>query len=117
MPAISSAQEGLFETSYKEIGEKYGPGFGLYAVYSVTNISGRDIDDISMSLSLRRADGESLASTGQTDQTPGLVWLRAGETTEVGVPVGRSPEAVAILEHNPDDAVLVIEINEISYME
>lgn len=111
--AASNAQDDVFQSSFKEVRQT---GFGLYGIFSVTNKSGKDIDDVRLSVYLKSTDGEILSATAITDATPGLVWQRDGEAIEVEIPLDRRPAAEAALEQHPDETVLEIIVEEIVYM-
>jgi len=113
-PTVVGAQEDVLKAEFKEIRQT---GFGLYGIYSLTNTSGKDIDDIELHIFLQTADGESLSSTALTDTTPGLVWQKAAETIEIEVPLDGRPAAKAALEKNPDDTILAIKVRKITYMQ
>ena len=99
---------------FKEIRET---SFGAYGIYTISNVGDQDIDDVVLSLYLKNTDGETLSSTAVTDATPGLVWMKAGASHEEGVPLDRRAAARALLENNPEQGDLVIEVKSISYME
>ena len=88
---------------------------GEYGVYTLKNVSGKDIDDIAMTLELKDKDGNTMSITGVTDATPGLVWLKAGGTLEEGVPLDGRRGAKELLERRPGESRLVIEVKSIRF--
>ena len=127
MAFVSSAvlpqnPEEIFKTEFKEIKET---AFGLEGKFTVTNITDKDIDDVQLWIHLHDASApadsnKSLTSTAYTDATPGLVWLKAGKSTILDVPL-RDPErhkqARELLETNPGAAKFVLQIERIVFVE
>lgn len=88
---------------------------GEYGVYTLKNVSGKDIDDIAISLSLKDKDGNTMSSIAVSDTTPGLVWLKAGGTLEEGVPLDGRRGAKELLEKRRGESQLVIEVTSIRF--
>lgn len=88
---------------------------GEYGVYTLKNISGKDIDDIAISLMLQDKSGDTMSSIAISDATPGLVWLKAGGTREEGVPLDGRRGAKELLEKRLGESKLVIEVQSITY--
>jgi hypothetical protein len=86
---------------------------GEYGVYTLKNVSGKDIDDIAITLTLKDKDGNTLSNTAVSDTTPGLVWLKAGATLEEGVPLDGRRGAKQLLEKRLGESQLVIEVQSI----
>src|SRR5688572_1844726 len=86
---------------------------GEYGVYTLKNVSGKDIDDIVIHLSLKDKDGNTRSNIAVTDATPGLVWLKAGGTLDEGVPLDGRRGAKDLLEKRPGESRLVIEVKSI----
>lgn len=105
----------LFKAKFKEIGRSRW-GNSDYAIFTITYSGERDIDDISLGLSLKNANGKTLSSIAVSDQTPGVVWLKAGASKLEGVPLDNRPEAKLLMETKPEKAILVIEVNKITFM-
>ena len=105
----------LFKAKFKEIGKSRSVNSD-YAIFTITYSGERDIDDISLALSLENANGETLSSIAVSDQTPGVVWLRAGASKLEGVPLDDRPEAKLLMETKPEKAILVIEVRKITFM-
>ena len=103
----------LLKAQFKEIRET---SFGTYGIYTITNVGQRDIDDVILYLYLKDKNGDTLSSMAVTDSTPGLVWLKAGESSEQGVPLDRSKAARVLLETNPDEGNFVIEVKNMTFM-
>lgn len=102
------------KAEFKEVRET---AFGTYGIYTITNVGQRDIDDVSLSLYLKDQHGEILSSMAVTDATPGLVWLKAGQSAEQGVPLDRSEAARTLLKTRPGEGTLIIEVKRITFMQ
>jgi hypothetical protein len=105
----------LFKAKFKEIGKTRWVN-GDYAFFTITYSGERDIDDISLGLRLKDANGKTLSSIAVSDQTPGHVWLKAGASKIEGVPLDDRPEAKLLMGTKPEKAILVIEVNKITFM-
>ena len=88
---------------------------GEYGVYTLKNVSGKDIDDIAINLWLKDKDGNTMSSTAVSDTTPGLLWLKAGGTLEEGVPLDGRRGAKDLLEKRLGESRLVIEVTSIKF--
>jgi hypothetical protein len=88
---------------------------GEYGVYTLKNVSGKDIDDIAITLTLKDKDGYTMSNIAVSDTTPGLVWLKAGGTLEEGVPLDGRRGAKELLERRLGESQLVIEVKSIKY--
>lgn len=106
----------LFKATFKEIGKSRWVK-GYYAIFTITYSGERDIDDISLTLSLKNENKETLSSIAVSDQTPGVVWLKAGASKLEGIPLEDRPEAKLLMETEPEKAILVIEVRKISFMD
>jgi hypothetical protein len=114
-PAIHAAADPsrkLISVEFKEINEKG------YPVIELTNRTGKDIDDVRGSIVMEDLDGKRLFGTGQTDASPGLVFLGADETKE-WVPYGlnRKPEMMERLRTRPDSVKFFFEARSMTYMD
>ncbi|HEU5136430.1 MAG TPA: hypothetical protein VFU13_14870 [Steroidobacteraceae bacterium] len=89
---------------------------GEYGVYTLKNVSGKDIDDIAMALTLKDKDGNTMSTIAVSDTTPGLVWLKAGGTIQEGVPLDGRRGAKELLEKRIGESQLVIEVQSIKYL-
>lgn len=88
---------------------------GEYGVYTLKNVSGKDIDDIEIVLRLEDKNGETLSLNAVSDSTPGLVWLKAGGTLKEGVPLDGRRGAKELLEKRLAESRLVIEVKSIKF--
>ena len=88
---------------------------GEYGVYTLKNVSGKDIDDIEIILRLQDKSGETLSVTAVSDSTPGVVWLKAGATLKEGVPLDGRRGAQELLEKRLGESRLVIEVKSIKF--
>jgi hypothetical protein len=88
---------------------------GEYGVYTLKNVSGKDIDDIAITLTLKDKNGYTMSNIAVSDTTPGLVWLKAGGTLEEGVPLDGRRGAKELLEKRLGESQLVIEVTSIKY--
>jgi hypothetical protein len=88
---------------------------GEYGVYTLKNVSGKDIDDIAIVLTLEDKNGDMMSTIAVSDTTPGLVWLKAGGTIEEGVPLDGRRGAKELLEKRLGESQLVIEVKSIKY--
>ncbi|MHC5025648.1 MAG: hypothetical protein ACYTGR_02675 [Planctomycetota bacterium] len=97
---------------FKEINERGFP------IVTLTNLTGRDIDDIRGSFRLLDADGSILHSTGMTSAVPGDVFLAAGATDESS-PFGlnRRSELMKRLATAPEGLSFVFEANAVTFVE
>src|SRR5690606_24653151 len=75
---IIDARE-LFSSIFSEI-RKHHYVNSQYAFFTVTNIGQLDIDDVVLSLALLDSQNEALSRNAVNVITPGLVWLKAGES-------------------------------------
>lgn len=85
------------------------------AVFTITNISGRDIDDIGFVLKLLDAQGKVETGITYTNQMPGMVYLKTGDSKKFYLrPVMREAvfEKLAI---DPDAFKPVIKVMEVTY--
>jgi hypothetical protein len=89
-----------------------------YPIVTLTNLTGRDIDDISGAFRLHDADGSILHSTGLTIAVPGDLFLAADTTTESS-PFGlnRRQELMERLATTPDELSFSFEAREVTFME
>lgn len=88
---------------------------GEYGVYTLKNVSSKDIDDIAIILTLEDKNGDMMSTIAVSDTTPGLVWLKAGGTLEEGVPLDGRRGARELLEKRLGESRLVIEVKSIKY--
>jgi hypothetical protein len=112
-PNLRAEDVNPLRAQFKEIRQT---SFGTYGIYKITNIGQHDIDDVILYLSLKDKNGDTLSNIAVTDATPGLVWLKAGESHEEGVPLDGRNEAKVLLETNPDEGNFVIEIKNMTFM-
>jgi hypothetical protein len=115
-PSSVRAQDASpLKARFKEIRQT---SLGLYGFYTITNVGARDIDDVILHLHLENKDGDTLSSIAVTDATPGLVWLKAGESIEEGVPLDHAQRraAKALLETDPHAANLVLDVKHMTFM-
>lgn len=110
---MAAAADPSFETSFKEVSES---SLGVYAIYSITNTGERDIDDVQLSLWLKDGAGNVIGSMATGEKVPGSLWLAAGATRAVAVSIDRYPQARAILESDPDQAELEVDVQNVTYM-
>lgn len=110
---LSQATESdpILTVSFKEINAKG------YPIFLVTNISNRDIDDIKAGFQIRDSENNIIYSSGQTDATPGNLFLASGDIMEYS-PYGlkRKPEIMKLLQSKPDSLTFSFKIREITYM-
>jgi hypothetical protein len=88
---------------------------GEYGVYTLKNVSGKDIDDIELELRLEDKNGEALSLNAVSDSTPGIVWLKAGGTLKEGVPLDHRRGAKELLEKRLAESRLVIVVKSIKF--
>jgi len=88
---------------------------GEYGVYTLKNVSGKDIDDVAITLTLKDKSGNTMSNIAVSDTTPGLVWLKAGGTIEEGVPLDGRRGAKELLEKRLAESQLVIEVQSIKF--
>src|SRR5690606_32031640 len=88
--------ENLFSSSFSEIRQHHYVN-SQYAFFTVTNLGKRDIDDVVLSLALVDSNNEALSRNAVTDATPGMIWLKSGESVELGVPLDDHPDARTLL--------------------
>ena len=112
-PTLRAEEINPLDAKFKEIRNTQ---FGTYGIFTITNTGQRDIGDINLSLFLKGPGGDTLSVMGVTDSTVGLVWLKANQSKEEGIPIDRSKEAKLLLENNADKAKLEIRIESITYM-
>lgn len=113
VPNLRAEDVNPLRAHFKEIRQT---SFGTYGIYTITNVGQRDIDDVLLYLYLKDKNGDTLSNMAVTDSTPGLVWLKAGESTEEGVPLDRRDAAKVLLETNPDEGNFVIEVKNMTFM-
>ena len=88
---------------------------GEYGVYALKNVSGKDIDDVAITLTLKDKSDNTMSNIAVSDTTPGLVWLKAGGTIEEGVPLDGRRGAKELLEKRLAESQVVIEVQSIKY--
>lgn len=111
--ALHAENTNRLKAQFKEI--KKTP-LGYYGLYTITNVGQHDIDDVVLHLYLKNKHRGTLSSIAITDATPGLLWLKVGESTVQGVPLDGRNEARVLLETNPGDGVFVIEVKKMTFM-
>ena len=88
---------------------------GEYGVYTLKNVSGKDIDDIVITLTLKDKDGNRVSNIAVSDATPGVIWLKAGASLEEGVPLDGRRGAKELLTTRQSESQLVIDVKSIQY--
>src|SRR5690606_17608448 len=105
----------LFSSTFSEV-RKHHYVNSQYAFFTVTNIGQQDIDDVVLSLALLDSQNEALSRNAVNVITPGMIWLKAGESIELGVPLDDHPDAKTLMAENPNAASLQIEVRSIKFM-
>lgn len=112
--ALSASTQDLFSATFSKI-RKHHYVNSDYAFFIVTNLSQQDIDDVVLSLALIDSNNEVLTRTAVNVVTPGIIWLHAGESTQLGVPLDSHPDAKALMLSSPESARLEIKIRSITF--
>lgn len=103
---------GFFSVEFKTINE------AGYPMFTVTNLTGKDVDDMSGGFEGSDPDGNVLFATGHTVAVPGEVFLRAGESTELSPYNLLEKEApMALLRSNPSALKVVFRVRSLTYMD
>lgn len=110
-PPAPAPRTDVLSVRFKEINDKG------YPVVIITNLTGRDIDDISGGFRLNDASGNVLHATGWTIGTPGMLLLAAGAEDET-VPYGlsRKTELMQRLRSEPEALSFTFEVREVTFM-
>lgn len=112
--SAQTSNENIFSSTYVGI-EKDNYTSSDYAVFNLSNIGGKDIDDIGLFLSLMHKKTGLVSSTFLTDQTKGLIWMQSGSKIKVGVPIS-SAEDLKMVKSESGELYLKFEIKNISFM-
>lgn len=104
---------GFFSVEFKTIND------AGYPMFTVTNLTGKDVDDMSGGFEGSDADGNVLFATGHTNAVPGDVFLRAGESTEISPYNLQEKEAPMALLRSADPSALkvVFRVRSLTYMD
>ncbi len=87
-------------------------------MFTFTNLTGKDVDDISGGFEGTDADGSTLFFTGHTIAISGEVFLKAGASTEIA-PFNLQEKEVPtnLLRTNPGALKVVFRVRSLSYMD
>lgn len=106
---LKERRRGLIEVAFQKFDEEGR------VVVSVTNRTGKPIDDVSGGFMVEDADGNFLASSGLTIAVPGDVFLDVDATLEHAPFMSPRPELTERLQAQPQSVRFAFEASKITY--
>lgn len=89
-----------------------------YPMFTFTNLTGKDVDDMSGGFEGSDPDGTVLFATGQTIAVPGEIFLKAGESVELSPYNLLEKEAsMKRLRTDPTSMQVIFRVRSLSYMD